>query len=65
MRERSGSAGILEKPGMALGIRNEILSHHPEGNGPSVLRIARPVKLADAAGADPFEDFVLPKRLEH
>ena len=44
---------------------DKILPHHPERDRPSVLRITRAVKLADAAGADPFEDFVLPKRLEH
>jgi len=65
VRERGGSAGILEEPGMPLRIGDEILAHHPERDRPPVLRIARSVQLADAAGADPFDDSVMPKRLEH
>jgi hypothetical protein len=65
MRERGSFPRVFEKPGVALSIGEEILSHHPQRDRSPMRRIACAIQLADATGANPFEDSVMPKRLEH
>ena len=65
MGQRRRLAGVFDEPGVPLGVGEQFLPYDPERDGPSMPRVAGPIQLADAAGANPIEDLVVSDGLEH
>ena len=65
MRQRGRDARIFDQPGALIRIGRDAGNDHLDGHRAAMMGVAGPENLAHVAGAEPIEDFVLPKRLEH